>query len=544
MSTVLPTTADAIVASLLAHGVDTVFGIPGVQTYELFDAIARTGGRIRLIAPRHEQAAGYMAYGYARSTGRVGVFSVVPGPGVLNAAAAICTGYGSSVPMLCLTGQVPAAFIGSGMGHLHELPDQLATLRSLTKWAGRIEHTSDAPTLMAEAFRQATSGRPRPVAIEVPWDVFGTRAPAPPAFVAAPIASPAPEPSAIAKAVQLLHGAARPMIMVGSGAYGASQPVRVLAEHLQAPVVSFRGGKGVLAADHPLSFTCGEGFELWSDTDVVVGIGSRMELQWFRWPDQRGGLKVINIDIDPMQAVRLKSDVAIVADAAIGGEALFTALAADSPPRPDRTQELQQLKLRMAAQFRTVQPYLGYLDAIRAALPRDGFFVEESCQIGFASYYGLASYEPRTFVSGGHQGNLGFGFPSALGVKVGNPHRAVVSVTGDGGFQFGLQELITAANYAINLVTVVFDNGAYGNVRRDQNRLYDGRMIGSELVNPDFVAIAEASHVRARMVASPAELGVALTEALSIAAPSLLVVQLDDREASTPWPYLMPRSRR
>src|SRR5262249_17060433 len=171
------TGGDAIVQSLLLHGVDTVFGIPGPQTYGLFAALHRGGDRLRVVCPRHEQAAGYMAFGYARSTGRVGVYTVVPGPGLLNSTAALCTAYGASTPVVCVTGQVPSGYIGSGRGHLHELPDQLATMRTLTKWAARIDDPAEAPGLVAEAFRQATSGRPRPVALEMPWDVFELEAP-------------------------------------------------------------------------------------------------------------------------------------------------------------------------------------------------------------------------------------------------------------------------------------------------------------------------------------------------------------------------------
>ena len=171
------TGGEAIVRSLLGQGVDTVFGIPGVQTYGLYDALAGAGDAVRVVGSRHEQACGYMAFGYARSTGRPGVFTVVPGPGVLNAGAALCTAYGASVPVVCVTGQVPTSFIGSGKGHLHELPDQLLTLRTLTKWAERIGQPGDAPVLVAEAFRQATSGRPRPVALEMPWEVFDLEAP-------------------------------------------------------------------------------------------------------------------------------------------------------------------------------------------------------------------------------------------------------------------------------------------------------------------------------------------------------------------------------
>lgn len=538
------TGGEAIVDSLVAHGVDTVFGIPGAQTYGLFDALARTADRIRVIGPRHEQATAYMAFGYAKTTGRPGVFSVVPGPGVLNASAAICSAYGASTPLVCLTGQVPSAFIGSGKGHLHELPDQLATMRTLTKWAERIEHPSEAPRVMAEAFRQACSGRPRPVSVEMPWDVFGSQAPVRAMAPSTDIAPPAVDEDRITQAAKLLAKARNPMIMVGGGAAHASDSIRRIAERLQAPVVAFRGGLGVVPADHPLGFNCAEGFDRWAETDVVVGIGSRMELMWFRWPDRPADLKTVLIDIDPVQVPRLRPDVAIVADAREASEALDAALGRLGVGTSSRTAEFAALRAAKSTETAKLGIHVHHLAAIRDVLPRNGFFVEEICQAGFTSYFRFPIYEPRTFVTCGHQGTLGFGFPTALGVKVAHPDRAVVSITGDGGFMFGVQELATAVQHGIALVTVLFNNGAFGNVLRDQQRLYDGRLIGSELRNPDFVKLAESFGVTAERVTTPEQLRSALERAFAADAPALIEVMVDRNDEVSPWPYLMPASRR
>lgn len=542
LSTQQLTGGDAIVQSLLAHGVDTVFGLPGVQTYGIFDALARAGDAVTVICARHEQTAGYMAFGYAKSTGKVGVYTVVPGPGVLNSSAAICSAYGASTPLVCLTAEVPSAFLGRGLGHLHELPDQLATLRTLTKWAARADSPGDAPALVAEAFRQAVSGRPRPVALEMPWDVVDASGPVQLAGPAAPEPPLAPDPDAIARAAELLERAVKPMLMVGSGAIGATAEIRELAERLQAPVVSFRGGRGIVADDEPLGFTCASGFELWAETDVLLGIGSRLELQWFRWPDQPPDLQIINVDVDPQQMERLEPDVAVVADAREAVRALLDALPAHA--RPSRTAELEAVKERVAEQIQAIQPHVEFLAAIRRALPRDGFFVEELCQAGFTSYFAFPVYEPRTFVTCGHQGTLGFGFPTALGVKAAHPDRAVVSITGDGGFLFGLSDLATAAQYGLGVVTVVFDNGAYGNVLRDQQRLFEGRELGARLENPDFVALAESFGVSGRRADSPAELEVAVRDALAADAPALIAVGLDPAQEVSPWRFLMPSPRR
>src|SRR6476660_985668 len=184
----------AIVEALAANGVEVVFGLPGAQLYPLFDALQQKSDTIRAIGARHEQACGYMAFGYARSTGRPSVYAVVPGPGVLNTAAALCTAYGCCAPVLCITGQVPSAFLGRGRGHLHELPDQLATLRTLTKWSARIERPADAPEVINEAFRQMLSGRPGSVAVEMAWDTMASSAHVEPLGAAAIPEATAPSP--------------------------------------------------------------------------------------------------------------------------------------------------------------------------------------------------------------------------------------------------------------------------------------------------------------------------------------------------------------
>jgi len=216
------TTGQVIADALVTHGVDTVFGIPGAHTYDLIDALARRQEQLRFITTRHEQGAGYMAYGYAKATGRVGVCTVVPGPGVLNAGAALCTAYGATAPVLCITGNIQAHLIGQGRGQLHELPDQLALLRGLTKWSERINHPTEAGPIMAEAFRQLRSGRIRPVAVEAPWNVFGMQSEVTPVTPVAPIPAPPPDPAGIAAAASLIAAAKRPLIMVGAGALAAA----------------------------------------------------------------------------------------------------------------------------------------------------------------------------------------------------------------------------------------------------------------------------------------------------------------------------------
>ena len=245
----------------------------------------------------------------------------------------------------------------------------------------------------------------------------------------------------------MLADARNPMIMVGSGAQHASAEVRELASLLQAPVVSWRGGRGIVPDDDPLGFTCAAGFKRWAETDVLIGIGSRLELQWFRWPNPNPGLKIVNIDIDPAQMPRIKPSVPLVADARDGTRALIAALQRAGAARRPRTEEFAHVKAATALEIQKVQPHMAYLAAIRDVLPRDGFFVEEICQTGFTSYFGLPVYEPRTFVTCGYQGTLGFGYSTSLGVQAGNPGKQVLSISGDGGFMFGVQELATAVQH-------------------------------------------------------------------------------------------------
>jgi len=533
------TTGEVIAKSLTANGVDTVFGIPGAHMYDFNDALAREEG-IRFIHTRHEQGAGYMAYGYARSSGKAGVYTVVPGPGLLNSGAALCTAYGANTPVMCITGNIMSHLIGQGRGQLHELPDHLATLQGLTKWADRINHPTEAGETMAEAFRQMTSGRQRPVGIEAPWDVFGMAADVSDPVATAALTAPTPDPDTIAALAEMIAGAKNPLIMVGGGAWDATEEVRELARMLQAPVTAHRQGKGVIPEDDDLALLPPAAWNYWPQCDLLIGIGSRLELQHFRWRWFPEGIKTVRIDIDPTEFVRLRPDLGLVADAAQGTRALIDALKDKVGTRADRSAEFRALSDVAAEALTSVQPQQGYLEVIREVLPRDGFFVEEVSQVGFTARMCFPVYEPRQYVTCGYQDNLGFGFNTALGVKVANPDKAVISVSGDGGFMFGIQELATAVQHGINVVAVVFNNSAYGNVRRDQQTVYENRLLGADLENPDFVALAQSFGVQAYKAATPQELKIALTEALAANAPVVIEVPVERGSDTSPWPFVHP----
>lgn len=535
------TGGEALVAGLKDHHIDTVFGLPGAQTYGLFDALHRAQKDIRVIGARHEQACAYMAFGYTRSTGRPSVFSVVPGPGMLNAAAGLLTAFGCNEPVLMLTGQVPNAFLGKGRGHLHEMPDQLATMRGFVKWADRVNSPAEARVGVARAFQQMLSGRQGPAALEMPWDVFMQKGKVDEGAVLPALAPPSVDPDHILAAAKLIKASRHPMIFVGAGAFGAAQAILALAEEIDAPVVGFRSGRGIVSNDHELGLTIAAAYNLWPQTDLMIGIGTRLEAPSWRWSWQPPGLKAIRIDIDPREMERLVPDVAIVGDAGQATGLLAEAVRRGGFQREKERRETIKDAARLAEiQIRAVQPQMAYLDVLRRILPRDGFVTDELSQVGFASWYGFPVYEPRTYVTSGYMGTLGSGFPTALGIKAAHPGRAVVAITGDGGFMFAAPELATAAQYGLDVVTLIFNNNAFGNVRRDQREQFDGRTIVADLRNPDFVGFTESFGLRGASVNTPEGFGRELERALNEGGPQVIEIRNEGQAEVSPWRFIHP----
>ena len=529
----------ALVEMLRRHGVDTIFALPGVQNDALFVAFYDAGEALRVIHTRHEQGAAYMAFGYARSSGKVGTYAVVPGPGLLNTTAALATAYATNAPVLCISGQVPSDMIGRGFGLLHEIPDQLGILQRLTKWAARIDHPTQAGKLVNEAFRQLRDGRPRPVGIEIPPDVLAlqTEVTLPAAEVPPPITETDPE--LIDKAAALLAEAKRPLMFVGSGAVDAAEEVLAVAEMLQMPVVSFTGGKGIVSDRHHLAQSSLAGHELWREADVVLAVGTRLHQPQLRWGIDRD-LKLIRIDIDPVEITRyFKPALGIVADAKAGLTALHLALDRRAPKRASRKDELEALKAATLARIdQQLGPQCEYLRAIRAELPDDGIYVEDLTQVGYVGRMAFPVYRPRSYIHSGYQGTLGFGFATALGAKVGRPDLPVVSVSGDGGFMFNVQELSTAVRHGIDIVAIVFADGAYGNVRRMQKEDYGNRLIGVDLQNPQFPKMAESFGAAGVRTTTPDGLQRELAAALKRRGTTLIEVAVG--EMPDPWKVLIP----
>lgn len=535
------TTGEAAVASLIANGVDTVYCLPGVQNDYLFDALHGAQDRIRIIHTRHEQGAAYMALGAAMTSGKPGVYAVVPGPGFLNTTGALCTAYAVNAPVLALVGQIPAAAIGRGYGLLHEIPDQLGIMRGLTKYADRIHAPHDGPLKVNEAFRQMRSDRPRPAALECALDVWARRAP-----VVVPGAAEADkalvDPDLLARAAKLLGEAKQPLIIVGGGAQDASTEITALATMLQAPVVAHRMGHGVVDRRNPLSCNVIEGHALWEHADVVLGVGTRLNLQYMQWGTD-SEMKIIRIDADAQEIDRYERPaIGLCGDAADVVRQLLDAVPAHNIARPSRREELTALRAKVEGQLAFLQPQIGYLQAIRAELPEDGIFVDELTQLGYAGRMVFPVHAPRTFISPGYQGTLGWGVATALGVKVARPDRKVVAVSGDGGFLFNAQELATAAQQRIPLVVVLVNDNAYGNVRRIQRDQFGNRLIASDLRNPDFQKFVDSFGALAMKATSPDELRAALRTAFDADVPA--VIEVPAGPMPDPWATLRPPRNR
>jgi acetolactate synthase I/II/III large subunit len=529
------TGGQALVQSLKIEGIQTLFALPGIQLDFAFDALWEERDYFRIHHTRHEQATAYMADGFARTTGQIGTCFVVPGPGLLNAAAGLSTAYACSAPVLCVTGQIASDQIGLGRGQLHEINDQLETISSVVKHAERAMRPEEIPGMMRRAAKALQTGRPRPVEIEVPPDVLERVADVtllePERWDRAE-EHPADE-DAVERAAELLGKAERPLICAGGGVLssGAWEELRELSRILEAPVLMTSNGRGAVT-DHDYHALSGQVATraLVPEADVILAVGTRFLLA----SNPRMGAtvdaatKLIQLDVDPEEIGRNREpDLAIVADARQALGRLVERVPAHNRHRESREHELSAIRDEARGRWAEAEVQAGYAMAIREELPDDGILVSESTQVGYWCNGGaFPVYEPRTFLTSGYQGTLGYGFATALGAQVGNPERRVVSINGDGGFMYNVQELSTMAQQRIPLVTVVFNDNAYGNVRRIQALRYNGHVIASDLHNPDFVKLAESFGVAGYRAEGVEAFRKTLRAALAANEPALIEVPM------------------
>jgi acetolactate synthase-1/2/3 large subunit len=517
------TGGQALVASLHREGVRVVFGLPGVQLYGAMAALRDEPG-IRFVATRHEQATTYMADGYARASGGIGVALVVPGPGLLNASAGLCTAYSASSPVLVVAGQIPKAKIGLNIGLLHEVNDQLDAIAPITKWRHRVLEVAEIPAAIREAARQLRTGRPRPVVVDIPPETLEDEGEVT-LLDPAPVERPPAAPVQLERALGLLVAARNPVIVAGGGVNlgGAHDALRAVAEHLQAAVIMTAEGKGALSDASDLSL----GAALWPGSpvrfhldraDVVLAVGTRLATV-----PLQAAQHVIQLDVDPDEIGRNHPGThALVGDARATLERLADRLRAAGSARPSRRAEREVVRAATAAAD-DQEPQASIQRSLRTGTPPGAILVGDMTQIGYHSRPFWPVYEPRTYLTSSYSGNLGYGFPTALGAKVACPDRPVVAVCGDGGFLFNSQELSTAVRHGIGVVVVVFNDDAYGNVARDLDEAWGGS-VGADLANPDFVRLAEAYGVTALRAKEPTDVGDLVREAIALERPVLIEV--------------------
>jgi len=526
--------AKALATSLAREGVEVVFGLPGQQVLHALDAINQNKD-IRWITVRHEQSAGYMAFGYAYSTGKIGVALVVGGPGALDATAAIGTAYATSTPVLLITGQIESYNIGMHRGAIHELDGQLDVFRPITKWCGRVMKAEEIPGAVRTAMKQMSTGQKLPVELEIPWDLWETKA-----EIELPdieqYTPDIPNSEEIKKAAEILNGAKRPLIVCGCGvtSSNASMEVVKLAEELNAPVIVTNEGKGTISNDHYLSIG---GHNMWSNpallqADVILVIGSHLRTsgvsKWKVSEEQ----KIIQIDIDASQiGSNQKADIGITADARIATALLLKELSGTNASEW-QNEELEKIRQDIRKEMEEKVPVeTSIINAIHNALGDDDIIVQGISYLGYWCQMAYPSNKPRTHITTSYFVNLGYAFPTALGAKIGNPDKNVVAVCGDGGFLYADAELATAVQEKINVIALVFNDGAYGSVTRMQRKSYGDRLNGTILHNPDFAKLAESFGAVGMKLSHYDELGDAMSKAL--AADSPVVIEIPVHEMLT-----------
>jgi thiamine pyrophosphate-dependent acetolactate synthase large subunit-like protein len=529
------TGAELAIAMLEANGVDTVFGIPGVHTLALYDALASS--RLRHVLARHEQGAGFMADGYARASGKPGVAVVITGPGVTNIATPIGEAYTDSSPVLVLSSNNRRDHLDAMRGSLHDLKDQRAVMAAVTKWNTRVMVASDVPAAMTEAFRHLNSGRPLPVHVEFPLDVLDE--PAPDASLPEPVrpAPLQPDPRAIATAVDRLKQARTIAIYCGGGAIhaGARDAIVALAERLGAPVVTSFMGKGSIPDDHPLSLGA-----LWSpgnevdavlaEADCLIVFGSKLGAQLtydFQMPIAP---ELIRVDVDEREmTLNAQPTISILGDARLAAEGMVQLLAGEGYTATSFPRERIATARAQAEATSWHAERRPFVDALRRAIPRDGIAVTDMTQLSYVACNLYPVYEPRTYMFPSGYGTLGFALPAAIGAKIARPEAAAVAVAGDGGFQFTMSELGTAVQERLGIPIVIFNDACYSAVKENQARLRGGRYLAVDLVNPDYVDLAAAYRIPGVRVESPAGLEQAIADALARDLPTIIDVPIE------PW---------
>lgn len=551
------TGAQAIIASLEAEGVDTIFGYPGGQAIKIYDALYDSK-QIHHVLARHEQGATHMADGYARATGKVGVVLVTSGPGATNTVTGIATAYMDSIPMVVITGQVTRGVIGTDS---FQESDIVGITMPVVKHSFLLQSTDDLTRTFREAFYIASTGRPGPVLIDIPSDLSGAEMVFHyPDSVNLPSYKPTYRGNArqVKQAAELIQKAERPLLYAGGGIVTshACAELTELAERMQIPVVTSLMGKGAMRCSNPLNLgpvgMHGSKYANMAVTecDLLIAVGARFsDRVTGKVSEFAPHAKVIHIDIDPAEIGKIINPVVpIVGDAKVVLAAINERLAkADAQPI-DRTWVDDVFSWRERWPFYT-SDFSDYPNAIAPEVvlhklsqkldPEASIVTTEVGQHQMWAHQNIHREHARTFISSGGLGTMGFGFPAAIGAKIGCPESEVVCVAGDGSFQMNSQEMATAKINDVPIKVLIIDNRALGMVHQWQSLFYNKRYSFTELAdNPDFVKLADAYGWRARRVEKPEDVDAALDEMLASKEPYLLDVMIPRDQ--TVYPMVAP----
>lgn len=524
--------AQAVIDAIAGKGVDTVFGIPGVHTLELYRALANSG--MRHITPRHEQGAAFMADGYARASGRTALCVLISGPGLLNAATAIGQAYSDSIPMLVLATVVGRADLGLGRGRLHDMPDQLATLTGMLRdQARRINHPSQARALVHAMTARQAVGRPRPAYIEIPLDIAAEPlATAGASREPASLWPPAAAPEAVAAAAAILKASERIVFVAGGGAVGASDVLDRLARRLGAVVMTTIAGKGVVPeiAGYSLGASLNHGptRRVLDEADLVVVVGSELSSPDHFMDFLPIEAAMIRIDLDAEVLGRdYPARVAMLADARTALDQIEQALG-DAPVRPCWRADCAALREARRAELRRSHPlHTAILDVLYRELPEDTIFATDMTQLAYTGNGYYPSGRARSWLHPVGFGTLGYGLPAAIGAKLAQPDRPVVALAGDYGVGFTLSELATASDLGLNLPLIIWNNGGLGQIADDMDRR-DIPRLGVEIRPPDFAALAQGYGAGYSRVGEVSALGPALAAALGALRPTVIEIVAGD----------------
>ncbi|MGQ9632242.1 MAG: thiamine pyrophosphate-binding protein [bacterium] len=524
------TGGEAVVRTLKSQGVRAVFGMPGVHTLPIYDAL-NDHPEIQHVVVRHEQSAVFMADAYTRVTGEIAAAILITGPGAASAMAAVQEAYGSSSPVLLITSQIESHLIGKGKGTLHEVEDQLGLFRSVTLWNRRTMSVAEIPQAIGDAIKSMMTGRPRPIQIEIPTDILWEEGDAdiPPPEEHK---RPGGDPRRIEEASQILESAKFPILYAGGGLMrsGATEEFQKLAEALQAPVLTSIKGKGAIPEDHPLSLG-NWGVEeavakLLGECDVALAVGTRFGNRSTNQWNLKLPRNLIQIDIDPGEIGKnYPASLDIVGDAkSILREILNRIGKRSKRSEHPRAEKIKATREEVLRGLRSRYPKeMGILEDIRGVLARDAILSNDSTIASYWTRRHFPVYSPRTFLWAMGSGTIGFGLPAALGAKIAHPERQAIAICGDGGFLFSCQELATAMKYKLGVPILLFNDGGFGIIKRAQQRRF-GRTTDTDLTNPDFVKFAEAFGARGVRLKNLSDLRNALENALARECPTILEI--------------------